>query len=47
MDQNVVGRLDAAGSFPTCQPLLRKLKNVFRRHVSCSVARAIAEINPV
>ena len=27
--------------------LLRKLKAVFRRYVSCSVARVIAEINPV
>ena len=27
--------------------LLRKLKAVFRRYVSCSVARVIAEINPI
>jgi RNA-directed DNA polymerase len=27
--------------------LLRKLKEVFRRYVSCSVARVIAEINPI
>jgi RNA-directed DNA polymerase len=27
--------------------VLRKLKEVFRRHVSCSVARVIAEINPI
>ena len=27
--------------------VLRKLKEVFRRYVSCSVARVIAEINPI